>query len=177
MVMSKVLVVSYSYTGTCRRLAQLLCAQQNWPAGEITEIVPRSGAAGLWRCLVDSWLRRRPQIHYQGPSVSEFDAVVLIVPIWAYRLASPMRSFVAFYRDRLRHVAVVSVMGGSGGPNAVAEVAELTGHRPIASIGFHSREVEDGSCAQKLAAFATLVEAMEDTNPAVRPPVWSPQAT
>ncbi|VTU18067.1 hypothetical protein SRS16CHR_02157 [Variovorax sp. SRS16] len=28
--MNQVLVISYSNTGTCRRLAQLLCGQQDW---------------------------------------------------------------------------------------------------------------------------------------------------
>lgn len=42
--MSKVLVVFYSFTGTSRKVADLLQASFKWPVGEITEASPRAGA-------------------------------------------------------------------------------------------------------------------------------------
>jgi hypothetical protein len=70
----------------------------------------------------DSLFRRCPEIRYDGPLPRNFDAVVLVSPIWALRLAGPMRSFAARRRDHLPDVAVISVMGGRGAPNAVAEI-------------------------------------------------------
>ena len=93
--MSKILAVVYSCTGTSRRLAQLLVAQRQWPLDEVRDARPRNGLAGTSRCLPDSLFRRCPEIRYDGPNPAEFDAVVLISPIGAYRLAGPMRSFVA----------------------------------------------------------------------------------
>ena len=174
--MSEVLVVTYSYTGHCRQLAQLLCSQQGWPMAEIRDSRPRSGLRGLTRCLLDAWLRRRPPIQYDGPPPVQFDAVVLVSPIWAYRLAGPMRSFVAQMRDELPDVAVVSVMGNSGAPNAVAEIGQLLGHPPLLSTAFTAREVEDGSCAGWLQAFGTAVQKAEESPAVVRPAIWSPQA-
>lgn len=66
--MSKVLAVVYSYTGTSRRLAQLLVAQQQWTLAEVREARPRSGFVGTWRCLMDSFFRRCPEIRYDGPN-------------------------------------------------------------------------------------------------------------
>jgi len=173
--MSKVLTVLYSYTGTCRQLARLMCSQQGWPLGEVIETRPRGGAWGFCRGVLDSWFRRQPPIRYAGPPLESFDAVVLVAPIWAYRLASPMRSFVATHKTQLRHVAVVSVMGGSGAPNAVAEVGRLTGRPPLASIAFTTREVVDGSCAARLQSFGVMVEALEDRSDSPRMPAWSTQ--
>lgn len=174
--MSEVLVVTYSYTGNCRQLAQLLCSQQGWPMAEIRDASPRSGLRGTARCLLDSWLHRCPPIDYDGPPLEPFDAVVLISPIWAYRLAGPMRSFVARMRDKLPDVAVVSVMGSSGAPNAVAEVGQLLGRSPLLSTAFTTREVQDGSCAGWLQAFGTAVQKAEESQAVVRPAIWSPQA-
>ena len=152
--MSKILVVCYSYTGTCLDLARELCSQQGWQKAEITLARPRGGKLGYWRCVLDSLLRRTPEIRYNGPPPLKYEAVVLISPIWAFRLASPMRSFVARRRDHLPQVAVISVMGGAGAPNAVAEVGELLGRAPIHSAAFTMKEVEEGDCRARLQSFA-----------------------
>ena len=93
--MNNILVIVYSYTGTSRRVAELLCSQQNWQLASVTEASPRSGVPGTWRCIFDSFFRRQPAIHYDGPPPSDFDAVVLVSPIWMLQLTGPMRSFVA----------------------------------------------------------------------------------
>jgi len=173
--MSKVLVVAYSYTGTSRRVAQLLCRQQGWRLAEIAEVRPRSGASGTLRCLLDSLFRRGPAIRYDGPLPREFDAVVLVSPIWGLRLAGPMRSFVARRRDHLPDVALVSVMGGRSAANAVAEIGRLLGRAPLLSTSFTMQEVDDGSFAGRLQAFGTALRSAKDSQAVVRPVTLSPQ--
>lgn len=170
--MGKILVVSYSHTGTSRQLANTLAQLQGWTATEIAEVHP---GRGDWRCVLDSLLRRRPAIRYGGPAPEQFDAVVLVAPIWVYRLAGPMRSFVDQYRDRLSTVAVVSVMGGRGAPNAVAEIGHLLGRSPIFSTAFLAREVEDGSCAGRLRAFGEAVDKAAVCQDVLRPSTLSSQ--
>ena len=174
--MNKILVVVYSYTGTSRKVAQLLCSQQGWPMAEIAETRPRAGALGSFRCLLDSLFGRHPAIRYDGPRTKDFDAVVLVSPIWGQCLAGPMRSFVGTRRHHLPDVAVVSVMGGSGAPHAVAEISRLIGRAPILDTAFTTREVDDGSFATRLQAFGTAVRNAEGAQSVVRPAVLSPQA-
>lgn len=174
--MNNVLVIVYSYTGTCRRLAQLLCSQQGWEMAEIHDLHPRSGALGNWRCLMDSFFRRLPAIRYDGPPPGDYKAVVLISPIWGQRLAGPMRTFVDRKGARLPDLAMISVMGGRGAPNAVAEVGKRLGRAPILSTAFTMHEVDDGSCAARLQAFGTAVQSAEDSRAVVRPANLSPQA-
>ena len=152
--MDTFLVVCYSYTGTTRRLAQLLCSHHGWPLGEIVEEHPRSGAVGTLRCVLDSLLRRHPAVRYEGPDPADFHTVVLLSPVWMYRLAGPMRSFVARHREALRHVAVILTMGAGGASNAVAEIAHVLGHGPILVRTFTAHEVEDGSGTGRLLDFA-----------------------
>src|SRR5512134_1207779 len=101
--MDSIMVVCYSYTGISRRAAQLLCSHHGWPLGEISEVRSR----GTLRCVLDSLLRRRPEIRYQGPDPADFRTVVLVSPIWMYRLAGPMRSFVARHQATLGRVAAI----------------------------------------------------------------------
>ena len=70
--MSRILVVTYSYTGMSLRLAQCLCGLEGWPMGQIEEVAP---GRGTWRCLIDSLLRRRPEVEYVGPALRNFDVV------------------------------------------------------------------------------------------------------
>lgn len=174
--MNQILVVPYSYTGTSLRLAQWLCGLQGWALGRIEEIAPRNGAMGNLSCVVDSLLRRRPEIEYLGPPPDQFDAVVLVSPIWMNRLASPMHSFVARYGGQLPDIAVVSVMGGKGAPNAAAEIGALAHRSPLLSTAFTQREVEDGSCSPRLQAFAAALLKARGQPGAQRPAEWSPRA-
>ncbi|MBB4221639.1 flavodoxin family protein [Variovorax guangxiensis] len=175
--MNNVLVIVYSYTGTSRRVAELLCSQQNWQLASIIETRPRAGGLGSLRCVIDSLLRREPAIRYDGPPPGDFDAVVLVSPIWMLQLAGPMRSFVARQRARLPDVAVLSVMGGQGAPNAAAEVARIVGRAPILSSSVTMREVDDGSCAARLQAFGNAVREAEGPQAVVRPVTLSPQSS
>ena len=81
-----------------------------------------------------------------------------------------MRSFVAAQHASMNDVAVISVMGESGAPNAVAEVSRLIDRPPLMNAAFRTREVEDGSCAGRLQAFGRAVQGGEGQF-ARRPPV------
>ena len=158
--MSKILVVVYSKTGTCSRLARLLCNQQpGWQLGQIRLEEAREGRAGYWRCVLDSVLRRKPPIRYQGPSPRRFDAVVLVSPVWAFSLAGPMRSFVNTRGDHLPDVAVISVMGGAGAPNAVREIERRMGRPAILATAFTMQEVLQGAAGTRLAVYGDALKA------------------
>ena len=150
--MDTILVVCYSYTGTTRALAQLLCSHHGWPLAELVEEHPRSGAMGTLRCVLDSMLRRHPAVRYVGPDPGDFHTVVLMAPIWVYRLAGPMRTFIADHRDALRRVAVIVTMGSAGASNAVLEVSHVLGRTPILTEAFRARDGEDGRCTSRLIA-------------------------
>ena len=162
--MSRILVVSFSWTGTCTRLAKLMCNQQpGWQLGEIRLEKPRKGQAGYWRCVLDSVLRLRPAIRYEGPFPRDFDAVVLVSPIWAFSLAGPMRSFVHTRRDHLPDVAVVSVMGGAGAANAVREVERIIGRPSALNAAFTMQEVESGQAGIASRRFGDTLRELEDS--------------
>jgi hypothetical protein len=144
----KVLVVSYSHTGTCRRVRQALCTQFGWAETEVQDLRP--GRSNL-RCVLDSLLRRAPAIQYTGPAPEQFDAVVLVAPIWAGRLAGPMRSFVRAYSQQLPAVVgLISVMGNRGAPNALSEVSASLGRSPAVFAMLTSREVDTGAFGERL---------------------------
>ncbi len=86
-----------------------------------------------------------------------------------------MRTFVRAYRHQFPNVACISVMGGQGAPAAVAEVTRLLGHSPALDAAFTAREVEDGSCATRLSAFAAGVSSLVAAPVRAQPRTWSNQ--
>lgn len=160
--MSNVLVVVYSYTGTSRRVAELLCSQQGWPMGEIAEVRPRHGPLGRLSCILDSVLLRCPPTRYDGPPPMDFDIVVLVTPIWGRRVAGPMRSFVTRRRDHLPDVAVVLVMEDRGAQCAVSEIDDIIDRSPLLSTSITTRQVDEGSFVWRLKRFGTGVSKARD---------------
>ena len=156
--MDTILLVCYSYTGTTRRVAELLASHHGWPLGQVSDAKPRAGGLGTLRCVLDALLHRHPPIRYEGPDPGDFRTVVLLAPVWMYGLAGPMRSFIVQHREALRRVAVICTMGSGGGSNALSHVARLLGHAPIASACFLQREVDDGSCTSRVLAFGQTLQ-------------------
>ncbi|SCK28113.1 Flavodoxin [Variovorax sp. HW608] len=163
--MDKTLVVFYSYSGVCRRAAQLLASHHGWPLGEIRDSHPRAGFMGGLRCVLDSLLRRRPAIRYEGPEPSDFDAVVIVSPIWAYQMAGPMRTFLTQNATRLRRVAQITTMNAAGASNAVAEATRLLKGAPILTAEFLVREIEDGSGTKRLLTFGDALASASLAQP------------
>ncbi|MBO9512695.1 MAG: flavodoxin [Variovorax sp.] len=166
--MEKTLVVFYSYSGIGRRAAQLLASHHGWPLGEIHDVHRRAGFAGGLRCVLDSLLRRRPPIRYEGPEPGDFDAVVIVSPVWAYQMAGPMRTFLSENAGRLRRVAQITTMNGAGAANAVAEAARLLHAAPILTAEFLVREIEDGSGTSRLLAFGDALASASLAQPPER---------
>jgi hypothetical protein len=171
--MNNVLIVMYSRTGTSQRIATSLSRQHRWPLGEVRDAeVPAERHRGVLQCLMDSWRRREPPIHYDGPPPGDFDIVVTISPIWANRMASPMRSFLSENRPHLRQLAVVSVMRGSGARHALAEATRLTNRRPLAHLAVTRRDLANGGADAMLASFSARVGAWEPSQAAANSHAW-----
>jgi len=171
--MAKVLVVFHSRSGHCRMIAEALSQKRGWSLGEVVYL---QGGQSYGRCARDALLRREPQIRYQGPNPSRFDVVLLVSPVWCWRLSPPMRSFVRPMHGKLDGVAMLSCMGGSGAGNAVAEVERLIKRPVVAKIAFRQDQVESGSHTEPLQAFADEVAACASTRARPRPAPAAAQA-
>ena len=170
--MHHVLVVYYTCTGTARRAAQTLAEPHGWQLGEVSDIQPRSQR----RCVIDALLRRRPSFRYSGPSLRDFSTVVIVGPIWAGRLAGPLRSFLAEHAAELENVGLITIMRSGGATKAFREAAELLGHAPIACAGFLPQQVDDGSATGRLRALADALEPPAFVIDAALDLAWTPPA-
>ena len=88
------LVVFYSLSGKSRLVAEWLAAGLKADMAEIVEAAPRDfEARGIVKCLIDSYLRRKPAIRPMAKRAQSYDRVILACPVWAARIAGPARTW------------------------------------------------------------------------------------
>lgn len=176
--MHDILLVCYSRTGNTRLVADELARFTGWPLALIHDAKPRAGARGDWRCMLDAWLRSRPDYRYEGPPPENFEHIVLLTPVWMKRLAAPLRAFLGDHDLSRQRVSVVCTQGGRGGFNAVEEIATLTRQVPSPVQILLQREVLSGLSPQRLEDFVVQVLASSTYQRDRQRPSWlSPVAS
>ena len=126
------LVVFYSLTGKSKLVAEWLADTLGADLAEILEANPRDfEARGVFRCLIDSFLRRRPPILAMTGKAGAFDRVILVCPVWAARIAGPARTWLNQDGKNAKILGLVLQSGaGEAYPKVLAEFEAAVGHKP-----------------------------------------------
>jgi flavodoxin len=171
----RILVVYYSRTGNTRTVAGELVAALHADVNQLDDSRDRSGVFGYLRCAREALKKRTIDLVPPAYDASSYEVVVLGTPVWAGNISSPLRSYVAAHKARLRQVAFFCTQGGSGADKVFRDLAELCGRAPLATLTVNDREVETRAYAQRLEAFAAAVTAALDRRPALEPRLAAPR--
>jgi flavodoxin len=155
-----VLVCYYSMTGNTRRLAQEIQRATGAGLEEIREPRPRHGFSGVVRALFDAVTKRQPALMDVQHDPASVDLLVLGGPIWAGRLASPVRAYATRFGKKAPRLAFFCTEGSEGAEAAFAELEALTGHAGLAALAVDARHLDQAAHAQALRDFITRLEAV-----------------
>jgi len=86
-------IVYYSLTGHAERVARQLADMLDLPLYRIEDTRQRKGAFGFIRSGYESRFAKSPAIRLDGGYQPDADHVILVAPIWAGRMCSPLRAF------------------------------------------------------------------------------------
>ncbi|MHB8911560.1 MAG: flavodoxin family protein [Lysobacter sp.] len=131
---AKTLIAYYSMTGHTRRIANEVRDVTGAELEEISEPRPRQGFAGVLRALFDGVARRTPPILVGSHNPADYDLLVIGGPVWAGRMAAPVRSYAKRYGASAPHVAFFCTEGGRGAEAAFADLEKLCRHPPEATL-------------------------------------------
>jgi len=165
------LVAFYSMGGHTRWLANeirdaLLCHLE-----EIVEPRARKGMAGVVRALFDSLMRREPPIASANRDPALYDLLIIGGPVWAGRIAAPVRSYARKYGIRASNVAFFCTHGGGDPGKAFAELELLCGRKPVSTLSIPGSFLVANSHQEALARFVSEVtQAMAARVPEPRQP-------
>jgi len=149
--MRSCLVVCYSRTGLTARLGREIADSCGGDFELIREQRDRSGPLGFLASIWDAIRHKHPAILEPTRDARDYALVILGSPVWAGRVASPMRSYILAHRERFQRIELFCTMGGRGGGDALAEMAALCGKTPVAQVAITDAEIEHDSYHGKLS--------------------------
>jgi hypothetical protein len=156
-----VLIVYYSETGHTEGAVAAL----DKALDATVERIEAPGLAGhrgfwafVWRAL-SALSGRAAAIAPPRHDPAGFDLVVLASPVWAGRLATPMRGYLRRFARRVGPVAWLVTQSGENPGRAFADFAALTGQTGIARLALSDADRAQFRDAKKIADLVSALNA------------------
>jgi flavodoxin len=150
---STTLVIYYSRTGTTAKLAEAIARATGADTERITDTVDRDGFFGFMRSLRDAIRKSESTLNPSGVDPAAYQLVIIGTPDWGQSVAAPTRTFLASQKGRLRNVAFFLTDGTSDHAKVFADMAELVGATPVATLGIPHDEVVKDQFLPRVEAF------------------------
>jgi hypothetical protein len=154
------LIAYYSMGGHTRAIANELRDATGADIEEIEEPNRRHGPMGAVRALFDAVARREPPIQPIKHEPGRYQVLLIGGPVWAGRMASPVRSFAKRYAASAPHVAFFCTEGGRGAETAFADLKALCGREPEATLVVDADHLLPASHRNDLSTFTARVSSI-----------------
>lgn len=131
----KVLVVYFSQGENTKRVANDLSLLLN---GRVETILPIEGDGGASAAAMEKPVAIKPLT----VKISDYDLIVVGTPVWAWKMAPPVREFLNTYKSQIKQVAFFTVAGGTKPDKITASMERLSGLKSIAITGINEPELK-----------------------------------
>lgn len=149
----RILIVYYSRTGNTKNIAEKIKKTLNCDIEEIKEKVNRLGIWGYIQSGRESCVRETPKICDLRHDFSKYDLIIVGTPIWAFTLASPVRSFLVNHKNSIKKFAFFCTQEGSGGENAIKEVEGVLGKKSTVNLICKANEIKNEKINREIEIF------------------------
>lgn len=125
----KPLIVFYSFTHNNNLLAKYLQNELGCDLMEIREAKNRK----KFTILLDLIFNRTPRIKSYLHRVASYDHCIFISPVWAGKIATPLKSFLLQEKNNIKDYSFITVCGGGNAKQKekiTTQFTTLLSHRP-----------------------------------------------
>ncbi|SKC83543.1 flavodoxin family protein [Ohtaekwangia koreensis] len=124
----KTLIVYYSYTHNNEVLANVLQEKLKCDIFKIEEVKKRNAFA----IMLDLVFNRIPKIKPRLFDVGSYDRYIFVAPIWAGKIASPLKTFLVEERFYISDYSFITICGGQTDQKEklVTNLTKILGHEP-----------------------------------------------
>lgn len=140
----KTLVVFYSRTGNTSVVASKLVALLR---ADTDRILPRQsyeGGLGALKAVFHSLTDRRIAIDAPKTAPGGYDLVVIGGPVWAGRIASPVKSYLRAFGGSINRIAFFVTAGAPSSRQAFSQMETLVGKPPAATLLVSAKDLARG---------------------------------
>jgi len=153
-----VLIVYYSLTGNSKKVAETLVKILACNLVEIKDTSSRKGIIGFLKSGYEALTKKVVPIDEINIDFSSFDHVIVVCPIWAGNLPSPVRSFLKKYLSSIRKISFVFTHASGKNVN-ISKVFEKDFDKKASNcISICASNVRCDSFEDKLKEFAKKIE-------------------
>jgi len=154
----KCLIVYYSRSGHTQKIATELSAELR---ADLRRINAKGykGWRGYFKAARHALKQMTVEIDLPDPRVSNYDMTIIGSPVWAGRVAPPVTTFVRDNRQQLGKVAFFCTEGSSGGDKLFAQLEDMTGKTPVATLEITKKDINGGLSNQKITEFLHTIRA------------------
>ena len=153
----KKLIIYYSRSGTTKKVAEAMQKITNLEIAEIVDIKDRSGASGYLFAGRDAMQKRLTEIKPIDKNLSDYDAVIVGTPVWAWTVSVPVRTFLRLNQGKIKKLACFCTMGSSGEVGTFKDMEIESGLVSTANLALLTKEVAQENCAGELKKFIANV--------------------
>ncbi len=158
--MKTCLVVFYSHTGMTRRVADAIRGTYSCDIEQIREVTPRTGWTCWMRSMYEALSGKQSPIRPPQKDPADYALVILGTPVWAGRVASPMRSYIAQNKQHFHKIAAFCTMGGSGDSKVFAQIGQLCGQQPISTLALSDQQIDNNQYLDNISQFRKSLAQM-----------------
>jgi menaquinone-dependent protoporphyrinogen IX oxidase len=149
----KTLVVYYSRTGVTKKVAQVLSGMLCCDLEGVVDLKNRDGIKGYVIAGKDAVAKRLTEIQVPLKEPAQYDLVIIGTPVWAFTMASAVRSYITRYKSQMKKIAFFCTQGSAGSKATFKDMQELIGKAPEAVLELTTAEVSKDAYGAKLKEF------------------------
>ena len=131
---SKTLVVYFSRMKYTKRIAYVIADKEAVQIAELKTNERTEGTLGFWWCGRFGMHKWAMETLPLGLDLSAFDKIILVTPVWVFRMCAPMRDFVIKNKDVLCQKEVEAVFNHFNPWLPKGAVKELTQYVPVSRV-------------------------------------------
>jgi flavodoxin len=114
----KTAVIYYSYSGNNKLLAKRIANDLKADLFQIEEYKKRTALT----IFLDVFLGRSPEIIPLKVSLSEYNHIIFLAPLWNAKIANPLKSFLLKEKNNIKKYSFVTLCGGYGKTDQLKKV-------------------------------------------------------
>ena len=161
----KSLVTFYSRTGTTRKVAESISNLLGCDVEEVHDTKNRAGPLGWMRSGRDAGSKALTTIEPTKKDPGLYDLVIIGTPVWNHTMSTPIRTYLAQFKQSFKQVAFFCTQEGSEN-SAFKEMESLCNKKPVSLLALkRKQEVEAEAYLDKVKQFVD--EIVKQTNASV----------